>query len=143
MKKTKNSEIADDLLQIGKLLKEIVKENKMSKHFTEVFVEKSNDIIFIIDIETNKIIYANERAKKVYEIKELDIDYRKVIKLPKIIFTKKEHTDAIYSAKLNKVLHIDSTIEDIDNKSYVHVDIRDLNGETKVIVNLANKHNIV
>ena len=149
--------LTEELLENAKTLETLiidtVKENKHLNEkdkFSSVVVESSDDIIYVTDIETNKILFINENTKKVFGDVVGQICYESFQNettpchfcTNEIILKQigKPHKWVFYNEKVKKLYYIVDVAKEINGRLLRFERAINLNGEAKTIVRLFNKH---
>lgn len=125
---------------LGNEIKDLISENKFLRTSNDAFIENSDDIIIIADLD-GTITYTNPKGESLFG-NILGKKCCDVTPLPSIIFSVDKYKDVIFDTRLNKILYVVAKKRYQNNKELEYIRIIDLNGETKLIVNLANQHKL-
>lgn len=147
--------LKEDIRELGELILNTINENKKLKEFNDIAnidIEHTDDILYVTDIETDIILFANSTAKslfgniigkKCYEVLQ---GYKQQCPFctNKIITEKlgKQHKWIFYNEKLGKLFYIVDVAKEVNGKILRFERATNLNGETKQIVKLAHKYNL-
>jgi hypothetical protein len=149
------NQVQKDAAHLGELITETIKENKYLKEssfYSSALVESTDDIVYVTDIETNKILFVNAETKRLFGDVVGKICYSVFQntgepcsfctndKITKQIG--KPHKWVFYNQKVDKLYYIVDIAKEVNGRLLRFERAINLNGEAEKIVEMFNKHKL-
>jgi len=145
--------VASDANRLGELMNETIKENRVlqiSNDYNSVVVESSDDVVYVIDMETNEILFMNGEAHRLFgnvigqncytALEGRDYVCDDCINTELTDQIGVPIKDVVYNEKVSKLYYTVNIAKEINGRLLRFERAINLNGETDKIVEMANKY---
>jgi len=145
--------VKSDFNRLGELITDAVIENRelrLSNDLKDVVVESTDDVVYIVEVETYKIVYLNSEARRIfgdaigehcYNAFQGNTSICQSCNMQSLLNNVgKPIKDVVYNQHLNKLYYTVDVVKEVNGKLLRFERAINLNGEAKKVAELYEQY---